>query len=261
MGFEVIYKYHQRLDDGKYNFEEVKEIKKNVGKNYEETPLENLASIIIKQLARRDILIFDVEINEFVKKRVAFKEPVDGKGILLKGKKFFLNNSEELLTEEVESEQETGLILEPHQVNLVNSQLKRADINLVPRTQGALFMVFEPEAPQMPEIKNRKLTVGKKYQILETKTGSLSQYDQVLTLIDDVGRKINISDKYFVPSKVSLIGENEVGGYDVDHGESRLTYSNDLRSVPRSVPEEFKGYPIMGQENIDYSVPDLGRKL
>jgi hypothetical protein len=87
MGYEVIYKFHERLPDGKYA-EEVKETKKTVGKVHQEIPLSKLATVIMSQLARRDIWIIDVDIFEYTKKKISFKEPMDGKGLILKGKRF-----------------------------------------------------------------------------------------------------------------------------------------------------------------------------
>ena len=46
MAYEVVYKYHKRLEDGRYNNEEIKETKKNIGNGFEEYPLEKLAAII-----------------------------------------------------------------------------------------------------------------------------------------------------------------------------------------------------------------------
>jgi hypothetical protein len=93
MGYEVIYKFHERLPDGKYA-EEVKETKKTVGKVHQEIPLSKLATVIMSQLARRDIWIIDVDIFEYTKKKISFKEPMDGKGLILKGKRFNITGQE-----------------------------------------------------------------------------------------------------------------------------------------------------------------------
>lgn len=57
-----------------------------MGTPTEEVPLEQAAGKIMAQLARRNILITDVEIYEFTKKKLSYKEADDG--ILIKNKKF-----------------------------------------------------------------------------------------------------------------------------------------------------------------------------
>jgi len=44
----------------------------------EEVPVEKLASAVMMQLARRDIMVFNVEISEFIKRKVSFKETKGG---------------------------------------------------------------------------------------------------------------------------------------------------------------------------------------
>jgi len=89
MGYELTYKYHKKIE-GKYETEEVNEIKKKVGDPFEDISLEKLAAIIMMQLARRDIWVVDVEITELSKKKIKFRE-TEG-GIVIKNKKFTLDS-------------------------------------------------------------------------------------------------------------------------------------------------------------------------
>ena len=73
MGFEVKYIYHERVD-GKYNTDEKKEMKKKIGTPLDDTPLETLAGAVLAQMARRDILVVDVEIQEYTKRSISFKQ-------------------------------------------------------------------------------------------------------------------------------------------------------------------------------------------
>jgi hypothetical protein len=87
MGYEVIFKYHEKKTEGTgYDVESVKTFKKVVGKATEDTPLEQLAKLVFGQMARRDVWVVDAEIYEYTKKKISFKETKDG--VLLKNKKF-----------------------------------------------------------------------------------------------------------------------------------------------------------------------------
>lgn len=85
MSYEVVFHFHERTDNG-YNKEVSKELKKRVGKNYDEISLNQLASFILAQLARRDIFIYDYEVYEYKKQKLKCKETKNG--VIIKGKKF-----------------------------------------------------------------------------------------------------------------------------------------------------------------------------
>ena len=56
----------------------------------EEVPLNKVAQCVLKEYARRDILVDEVEIFEYTKKPVVFKE-IKG-GVSIKGQKFGLDD-------------------------------------------------------------------------------------------------------------------------------------------------------------------------
>jgi hypothetical protein len=97
MGFEVKYIYHPRKEEGGYNtdLKESKVVK--VGKPFDNTDIESVAAAIMGQLARRDVWVVDVEICEYTKSDVSFKECKDGKGIMLKNRKFSFNEAANLV--------------------------------------------------------------------------------------------------------------------------------------------------------------------
>lgn len=258
MAYEVIYKFHERLSDGKYA-EEIKEIKKNVGKGFEEVSLEKLAAAITAQLARRDILIANVEILEFTKKPISFKEPSDGKGIIIKGKRF--NFSDQGVTveledgfEEEEEEEEAPVRKSPKKYP-PNHLANRASNN----NRIISHMVFDPEILNLHEAKQKKLkfTVGKKYPIYMIEDHPLGlTMGQIFTTVDDSGKSLTVSDKFFVPANVVLFGENEVdGGFNNETNDIKLSYGNQ----PKEIPEIYRDIPLDGQENVDMSVPNIRR--
>lgn len=89
MGFGVEYFYYERMEDGNYNKEQLKSMKRKVGEPLDDTPLDTLASKVLAQLARRDIWIYDIKIYEYKKQEITFKETKGG--IILKNKKFTLD--------------------------------------------------------------------------------------------------------------------------------------------------------------------------
>src|SRR5690606_33375022 len=86
LGFEITLKFHEEISKGEYNKDELKTKTTKVGGPLEDVPIEVLAGKVIAQLARRNILVVDVEIYEITKKKISFKETSDG--ILIKNKKF-----------------------------------------------------------------------------------------------------------------------------------------------------------------------------
>jgi hypothetical protein len=192
MGYECCYKYHEKVE-GDYNKEEVKTFKKKVGDPFEDVPLNKLATVVMAQLARRDIWIIDVEILELSKKPISFRETKNG--IIIKNKKFSFDLGEEstnLIEEDVEEAKPSS---HPHQL----SQQVR---------QGGEWVVFSPEIQDLPKVKNLKLTVDKKYAVLGRKSGNFG--DNYIVL-DDAGKEQVISELYFVPANVNLIADRELG--------------------------------------------------
>jgi hypothetical protein len=128
MAFEVKFIFHPRKEDGTYN-QEVKEEKVvKIGKPFEDIPLENLAASIMSQMARRDIWVTDVEVSELVRREVCFKECKDGKGIILKNRKFSFNESAQMVAEDVTEgipcvePQQIPAGMYPHEIQAMQAQ-------------------------------------------------------------------------------------------------------------------------------------------
>ena len=90
MGFEITFSFHEKLEEGGYDLGTKKTFTKVIGTQDTDVPLEEAANTILHQRARRDVLITDVEIFEFVRKPVTFKESKGG--IVLKNRKFDLSS-------------------------------------------------------------------------------------------------------------------------------------------------------------------------
>lgn len=122
MGYEVKFLYFEKDAETKeYNREEEKTLVKKIGKSTEEVPLEKLAFVVMNQMARRDIWVEDVEIYEFVKKKISFKESSSGDGIIIGGKKFGANRNYDNVGD-IELDEERPQVEQPQPVMPVEPQ-------------------------------------------------------------------------------------------------------------------------------------------
>lgn len=246
MGYEVTYKYHERTDDG-YNRDETKAFKKKVGDPFDDVPLEKLAGAIMLQLARRDIWIVDVEILELSKKIISFKEAKGG--IILKNRKFLFDGSDSTeivaqeLSQEIQQDYSVNLqkpVVHPH--NNIQNQIREQIPNETKSyTRKPIdYVVFLPEPQQIKEIKekNLKFTPDKKYPVFEKKLGFGGE---IFTVVDDLGREQTVSDKFFVPANIQLLGDKE------------LNFSE-------SPKERDGGNLFWGNSSSDNNMPDLRRR-
>jgi hypothetical protein len=227
MGYEVCYKYYERVD-GEYKKDELKEFKRKVGDPFEDVPLEKLSFAITAQLARRDIWIVDVEVFELSKKKVAFKETKGG--IVLKNKKFLFDSFSGGF--KVENEEETQSVEESTEIEL-NEEIKNIQPhNITTKTQSKQrraidVLVYSPEPQQLIEAKrkNLKLTIDKKYEVFQKKTSPTGLGDLCL-IIDDAGKEQFVSDMYFVPANINLFGDKELGFSDNQKDDISLSWGN-----------------------------------
>lgn len=115
MGYEVTFVFHRRKEGGGYDTENKEDRTIKVGKPFDDTPLEKLAAAITSEMARRDIWVVDVQAVELVRKEVAFKECKDGRGIVLKNRKFSFNEAAEMVSEDIVPEQ-PQYVMQPHEM-------------------------------------------------------------------------------------------------------------------------------------------------
>lgn len=263
MGFEVTYFYHERNEDGKgYNLESRKELKKKIGTPYEELPLEQLASVVMSQLARRDIMVVDVEIYEYTKKQLSFKESNDGSGIIIKNKKFTLDKGAALIAQDLQEDIPSGL--QPHEM-MARQPHERTAVALPPNEMAnrasnmgriKTWMVFDPEIPLVMEAKQRglKYTVGKKYPVYQLQEHPMGITNgNVLTTVDDAGNQQVVSDKYFIPGVIKLVGDED-GAFSKPSASARdpkLSYQN--------MVEDESGVGIDGVPSMPDLRPNMGR--
>jgi len=223
MGYEVQFSYHEEISKGEYNKEEIKTKLVKIGTPYEEIPLENLAGKIMAQLARRNILVVGVEIFEYTKKKVNYRETPDG--VVIKNKKFSFDDGPVVGVSEGADEQSPEQMLASLLANPAVQQAlqgKSAPSNVgvpgvisntgVPpeaRKQNVLrHEIFNPADKIFLEDAKRRgiaFTLGKRYPIFAEKMGPNLMVGMIYTTQDDNGRMQKLSDKFFTP---------DIGGLD-----------------------------------------------
>jgi len=213
MGYECILHYHEEISKGEYNRDETKTKSIKIGSPYDDVSLEILAGKIMAQLARRNMLIVDVEIFEFAKKKLSYKETEDG--ILIKNKKFGFDDDQVIYNSlNVSSSNEESDFTETTNTPSVNVHTQRtispdvtpanANINISPKKVKPLrYEIFQPaDAYLMNIYKSKKMpyTLNKRYPIFsETPAGPDFRSGMNYLTRDDNDVERTVNDKYFTP--------------------------------------------------------------
>src|SRR5581483_104631 len=226
MGFEIhLHYYNKKQDSTGYDTEHPEVMIKSVGKKTEDVSLEDVAGLIMKYYLRRDIMCFDVDVFEFAKRKISFKETTGG--IVLKNKKFLFTPGGFKVTEESEE------IPEEEFKQSTLPQVKKVIESVPP----ARFEVFTPDKSYLPVLrsKNIKLTPNKKYGILEEKTvkqtingpyGIQETMAAVYSVIDDDGKRVQVHSCHFVPETKGLLYQNGIN--PIEEERPKLTYMDQM---------------------------------
>lgn len=237
MGFEVTYHFYPKKDEGSgYQVESPQTFTKQIGK-LEEVPVEKLASSVMAQLARRDIMVYDVEISEYTKKKISFKETKGG--ILIKNKKFMLDGTVEVVGGE--EELPPADIVQAAQIN--QAQFAKPATYEKSANQAIRWEVFDPDPPIAAMLLRKyKLTVKRKYPILDEKTtiqrinlpggGATEMPAYEYIVIDDQGQKVKIPSMHFTPEQKGLIGMEQMVRTERDYANAPRLMHMDQYSDP-----------------------------
>jgi len=201
MGFEIIFKYHEEIEKGEYNKEELKTKKVKVGSAEDDIELSVVAGKIMAQLARRNILVMEVEIYEFTKKKLSYKEAADG--LVIKNKKFRFDDGAV-----VDAPAEVA----PPVAAALPSSIPTPTPAAPAQNGGSplRYEIYDPIEPALVhEDKRRgyKFTIGKRYPIYKEEIRPMGvQY----TTTDDGGTTRKMLDKHFLPD----VPKTLIGGFD-----------------------------------------------
>lgn len=226
MSYEIKFHFHERDEiEGKYNTDESKTLTRIVGKRTEDVPLEQVAAVILGQLARRDIWVVDVEIAEFARRPVSFKETKSG--VIIKNKKFHYDQVAGHLISEDE-DKPIQQHQQPQQQQVLQTQPIRPkrDPNVPLR-----YEVFHPGREDYGQLQREgvKLSMGKPYPIFGENVKMVQgPYGGVETLYyvvqDDSGQKIDISGMFFEPMSRGLSFTGMQGMPSMKIPEGKLSY-------------------------------------
>ena len=225
MAFEVVFKYYEKIDKD-YDKSKSLEYKKTIGNLESDLPLEKLASVILGQMARRDILVYDVEIYEFTKKKVSFKE--NKSGIVIKNKKFNLGLDSILVSDEAENincllenkcqqAQEASItpMTMPNNITPMAIPVAKPPAlqNNLPNKKSLKdsrpikTMIFSPSDLKYLKGKPWRFTPNKKYNIYKEKMAP-NGIGMIFYAIDDTNREVEVSDEFFISDTINLINED-----------------------------------------------------
>jgi len=205
------------------------------------------------QYARRDILVFDADLYEFVRKKITFKQTKNGFNI--KNKKFSSKNDIVIEYEE----DETPALCDNRPLNqhlAENHPVVETSQNIAPKPspthQPAINIAATPPQPKQKRvIKNvvfapttiearqkfpYKFTLNKTYPVFSEKP-IMNGVGTIIETIDDLGETVKVPDELFVSNDINLIGDNEVEFTPKNNSnfDSRLNWSGVVRdgSVPK----------------------------
>jgi hypothetical protein len=201
MGYEVIYRYHEKDDSGNYNKEVVKEMKKKIGDAYEDVPLEKLASAIMSQLARRDIWCLpEVEIYEYKKSKISFRETKGG--IVIKNKKFELDSDSKIVVHEfTEGQPVANAPINYTNGAMVPVQPGNNKTNLAaPTGRPIKWVALDPDERNLGRVKGSGLAFlpNKRYPVFQEAPDPKSFGRMIYTMLDENKREVTIFDDYFL---------------------------------------------------------------
>lgn len=296
MGYEVKYSYHPKVE-GSYDTDTKEEKTVKVGKPFDDTPLDKCAAAILAQLARRDIWVVDVEVCELVKKEISFKESADGKGIVLKNKRFSLNATAQMVEEAEEvipnpqpavapQPVQTSPTAHPHeQLQLPPTQVEQStdelyansgaasirrsvDPRSIDRNKKLYHVYFDPD-PYREQARALKLKFSEDtryavHSVIPSPTGKIDQ--QQLALTDDSGQIVILDEKFFTTAGAGLLGDDvlDFSGKQNLKREKRpkLAFENEMRGDVPELPEGVADIPLdTGEVPADLmQVPDLRSK-
>lgn len=230
MGYEIIYSFHPKDEEGSYKKDEVKELKKKLGEPFEDVSLEKLASTIMSQLARRDIWIFDVKIYELVKREISFRETKGG--IVIKNKKFLLDGEMNIVVQEMDE------VVTKHQNGLVNITAQPVNggmINLAgpQRPQRPIkWVALDPDLPNLDKVKGSGLafTPDKRYPVFSESVHPKKFGVMVYVMMDDNKREVTVEDTYFLNAD-QILQQGFISSVDKEVGSPRLQFEDAYKDV------------------------------
>lgn len=233
MSYEIIFTYRDKDEEAEAEAQ-IATVK--VGKIGDEVSLDAVAGTIFARFARRTIIVDEVEIYEYAKKKVAFRETDEG--LVIRGKKFPYDAALTITAQENEQENTIQKLLDTLQANPAlkdaltqQKPLHQPARTIAPATPTAVNVinnnarvetqqpseppmrveVFAPDPDLMVIAKEQKipLTPGTGYPIYGETKGKTVMDGMLYEVVDDNGYKRRVSDRFFVMMTPRLSGEGQ----------------------------------------------------
>lgn len=224
MGYELIIKYHPRGEEG-FDLSETEEKKKRVGKAMDPQDDMKLAKEVLKQFSRRDVLVTDIEVIEFVRKPLSVKTAKNG-SVIIRGKKYSVNEIDPASIGEDEPE-------EAQEATAASNDTPKASPTTQPNptpptppknpTQGRKVIkreVYEPEAHLTSLFAAEGFKVGEIYDILDTVETGIDPFKKVdyVLISPKRGVEVRVPDSFFTAPAKGLNWDNVTEDVDPSDG-------------------------------------------
>lgn len=222
MGYEIQYKFCREIERGVYNRDEIEEAAVQVGAACDDVSVETLAGKVMALLARRAILVTELDIFEYAKKSVAYREADDG--IYIRNKKFRFDDGPP-----VEGVEVTPNVPAPNTLALPGPAVQSSNMPAATAATAATqevdvkkkgplrYEIFSPEKEMGDDAIRRgfKFTYNKEYPIYGERrhpkmldgTAERAIPDNYL-VEDDEGNLRLMSSLFFVPKGGTMIAAN-----------------------------------------------------
>jgi hypothetical protein len=230
MGYEIIYSFHPRDEEGNYKKDEIKELKKKLGDPFEDVTKEKLASMVMSQLARRDIWIFDVKIYELVKREISFRETKGG--IVIGNKKFMLDDEANITVQEITEipavAAPTHALVPQHNGNMPLVNL----VNPARPNRAIKWVVLDPDLPNLDKVKTSGLafTPDKRYPVFSEIAHPKKIGVQIYQMMDDNKREVTLEDTYFLNAD-QILQQGFVSSIDKEVGAPKLKFEDTYKDT------------------------------
>jgi hypothetical protein len=233
--FEILYKYYPSDGNGAFDRENPGEMRKKVGKIGDDIPLSKVASAIFMQRARRDVFIYDMEIFEYKKTQVTFKESKGGFSI--KGKRFKLGGEDIDLTGNCEDEASQDVApdaIPPHsapQHNVPQNGVQRHQQPTKKPRRAIKRVTVDPDMVVNGKLKlsGLKFTPDREYEVYEEI--KVSEFAYKYALVDDLGMDRVVSGDFFVNSRAFYEKDSRLDGFETNGNgiaEPKLMYGSEI---------------------------------
>jgi hypothetical protein len=234
MGYETVFHFHEKDESGSYKKDEIKEMKKKIGTPYEDVSLEKLASVIMSQLARRDIWILpDVEIYEYKKVKINFRETKGG--IIIKHKKFELDTEANIVVHEFTEGEPVHSNGNGAMVPVLVAPNNKTNI-AAPIGRPIKWVTLDTNDRNLAKIKGSGLAFlpNKRYPVFNEIAHPKQFGVMIYTMWDENKREVTVFDEYFVNADQKLLQGfsttadrgNEV---NLSHGDYEKSSMPDIR--------------------------------